>query len=249
MRLQPRLLLAVGPLPALPARVALDGDPVRVVQEPLPDQALEDPLAARQAPLQLREGRLEAERLEGVPPVAPALDGGEHDREALGEAPGVQLPVPELDGVDGGLDGVLLEAGLCNLGQRAQNEGFDLRHVLGPHVLQAHAERRLEEPLAEAAADGGGPEAAVDEGLVEGRGRRAQEEVVQERQGEARLQVQLALGDQPRHADHAPFRDVLVLPHLELPNNTPGLLEEALWPHHRIHVHPLELTEKCVQQL
>lgn len=67
--------------------------------------------------------------------------GGGH---APWERSGVELPEVELDGVDGGVDGLLVEAVLGDLGEGGKHQLLDLGDVLLRHSL--HGTRHMTQP-------------------------------------------------------------------------------------------------------
>mmetsp|Transcript_69645 Transcript_69645/g.181441 ORF Transcript_69645/g.181441 Transcript_69645/m.181441 type:complete len:245 (+) Transcript_69645:1379-2113(+) len=173
-------LCLVLPLAKLLAGDALNDHPVVVVQEPLLDQILEHLLAIREPFLEVRQRFLEAQRLERVPAVVPILHRGEHQGQALGEAASIQLAVAELDRVDGRLHLLVLETVLNDSAKRRDHQLLYLRGVFGLQILQTHAEDRLKQSVVEPTADDPGAETAVHHGLVQWRGRRSHEQVVEE---------------------------------------------------------------------
>mmetsp|Transcript_12 Transcript_12/g.25 ORF Transcript_12/g.25 Transcript_12/m.25 type:complete len:313 (-) Transcript_12:1337-2275(-) len=234
-------------LPVVLVRAALHSYLVSVAEELVPDEVLEDLLPTRQPLLELREGRLETQGLEGVLAVVPVVDGGEEEGEALGEAPGVHLPVAELDRVDGRLHSILLKASLGNLLQDFGDKLLHTGHVLLLQVFEAYAEGRLDQPVVEAAPDDARAKAAVDERLVQRCRWGPHQQVVQEGQCKGCLEVRLPLSQDPVHAHHCLLGGVLVVAHGELSEDPPGFLEERLRLDLGADLDPVEVRQELVQ--
>mmetsp|Transcript_6913 Transcript_6913/g.24418 ORF Transcript_6913/g.24418 Transcript_6913/m.24418 type:complete len:631 (-) Transcript_6913:1328-3220(-) len=98
---QPRLLRGLRLLAQGRVGRQLQGHLVRVLHQVLPEQRAEDVLASSDALLQLAQGRLVPQGLEGVHVVQPRGHGAEHQRQPSREAPSVVLAEGKLDGVHG----------------------------------------------------------------------------------------------------------------------------------------------------
>ena len=162
---------------------------MRVVEEPLSDEALEVDAAAEGFLLDRLERGAEAEGVDGVLVVEPFVQGFEHDGEASRESAGVLLPQGELHGVDGGFDRVGRDSLVGELGELREDQGFDLGDLVGVDAFQAdgpgaHAQRILKAEAGEILAQAG-----IDQGFAKRRGWRAREDVGKYGEAEAGLLV------------------------------------------------------------
>jgi len=174
---------------------------VRVIQQVAGDQLLKV-TPGGDAGLDPLQRRLEGQRVQRIAAVQPDGQHADHQRQPAREAAGVSLPQLEFDRVHGSLDHLRIDAVAGQGGQRVHDQGLDLIHIGGVDALETSREVHLALVGADAAIGQVFAQAGVDQGLAQRGGRRVDQNVRQDVQGQPLLDID-RLRQQPAHRDHA----------------------------------------------
>ena len=255
---EPLRLLFRFPLALLAIRPQQQGDAVAIADEMAPEQVLEI-APGGDARLDGGERCLEGERRQRIAIAHPGGQCPEHERDAARERVGVALAQAELDGVERGRDGRRIDAVSGELADRVVDQALDLVGIGGIDALEADRERRLAQNLCQAGLGQTFSQPGIDQGLVERRGRGAEQDLPQDLEAECRFGVRDLL-DHPADVDHQltgrrpeRMRLALVGPGLLRPRRIgvrqpPGRAKTRLQRHGEVDVDTGELGQPVVDQ-
>ncbi len=177
------------------------GGAVGIAEQQRVDELRQEPLLGLDPVSDGGEGLLEGEKGQGIPVIKPGGQCAQHEHQSTGVHPRVVLPKPELQRVDRGLHGLLVNAFPGQSGQGLQNEGLHLAAVLGLNPLEPHGKKHLTQLIFQAVAGQVVTEARFDERFPEGSARHAEERVVQDAESEVHFGIQ-RVTQKPVDGDH-----------------------------------------------